>query len=342
MSRDEPHPHRVTLADVARVAGVSSATVSRSLAGDAQISERTRQRVVRAANQLGYVPNAAARSLALRHTAILALLIPDLSDPLYGQISAGFEQVAAEHRMQVILANTGNEPGHERQSIDAVMTHRPSGICLLGSVLDQDEVLRALGPTPCVFVHSEHLALAGHKSEVPRGSIRVDESGGMRQVVDHLLTRGYRRIAYAAGPDLASDIRRRQALLEAARAADVPATVLDAQGEHWLTVDAMARAAVRAEADVVVCYDDRLALGMTDGLRRHGVNVPGDIGIVGFDDIPFARLAHPRLTTLAQPSAEIGRAAGSMLMEGLAGGTLPESRIIPVELVVRDSTPDRR
>src|SRR5690606_39906441 len=138
MNPDESNRRRITCAEVALVAGVSPATVSRSLAGDSQISARTRQRVLKTAQQLGYVPNAAARSLALRHTAILALLIPDLSDPVYGQVSAGFEQLAAEHRMQVILANTGSESGQGWKALEAVMAHRPSGIVLLGSVLDQD------------------------------------------------------------------------------------------------------------------------------------------------------------------------------------------------------------
>src|SRR5690606_5897375 len=135
------------------------------------------------------------------------------------------------------------------------------GIVLLGSVLDQDEVIRTLRPTPCVFVHSENLALAGPKADVPIGSIRVDEYDGMRQVVEHLVERGYRRLAYAAGPDLASNIKRRDALLEEAKAANVEAPVSDAAGAQWLAVDAMARAIVRAGVDAVVCYGDRLALG---------------------------------------------------------------------------------
>lgn len=341
MSSDEPNRHRVTLADVARVAGVSPATVSRSLAGDGQISERTRQRVVRAATQLGYVPNAAARSLALRQTAILALLIPDLSDPVYGQVSAGFEQVASQHQLQVILANTGTKPAQERETFEAVMAHRPSGITLLGSVLDQDEVRRTLGPTPCVFVHPEKLSLAGHESEPSRGCIRIDETDGMRQVVAHLAERGYRRIAFAAGPNVASNVKRRDALLAEAKSADIDTTVIDTS-EHWLSVDAMARAIVRADVQAVVCYDDRLALGVMDGLRRHGVDVPGEIGVVGFDDMPFAGLAHPRLTTVAQPSAEIGRTAATMLKQALTDGAVPDSRLIAVSLVVRDSTPARR
>lgn len=341
MSSNEGSPRRITLAEVARVAGVSPATVSRSLAGDSQISERTRQRVIRTARELGYVPNAAARSLALRHTAILALLIPDLSDPVYGQVSAGFEQAAAEHRMQVILANTGNEPGQAWKALEAIMAHRPSGIALLGSVLDQDEVIRTLRPTPCVFVHSENLALAGPKADVPIGSIRIDEHDGTRQVVEHLVRQGYRRIGYAAGPELASNIKRRDALLDAAKTTDVEVTVIDGLDEDWLAVDAMARAIIRAGVDAVVCYDDRLALGVMDGLRRHGVGIPDEMGVVGFDDIPFAGLSHPRLTTVAQPSAELGRSAVAMLMDGLTAGRLPPSRVVDVSLVIRDSTPPR-
>lgn len=334
-------PRRVTIQDVAKVAGVSAATVSRALQGDEQISERTRTRVTKLAQQLGYVRNEAARSLVLQHTAIVALIIPDMADPVYGQIANGFEQVVADHDHKLILSANGNVVQRERDAVDAVVRHRVAGIALLGSILRHEDVLGRAGDTPCVFIDAENVAYAGYAEDASVGSIRSDDASGMEQVARHLSEHGYRKIAYASGPDVASNLTRRSALEEAASSRGLDLRIVDGSMDDWRQPRLMVRDLVKDLPDAVVCYDDKLALAIMNGLRDENVSVPDDVAMVGFDDIPFAAMSNPRLTTVAQPSYELGRQAGEMLMASLHSTTTPESRVLPVDLIVRESTPPR-
>lgn len=342
MSDPSSKSRRVTIEDVARAAGVSAATVSRALKSDRQISSRTRDRVVQLARQLGYVPNQAARSLVLRHTSIIALIIPDMADPVYGQVATGFEQVISENDHQVILSSSGNVVEMEWAAVDAVVAHRAAGIALLGSILRQDDVLNRVGDTPCVFIESENIAYAGYAEDSDFGSIRSDDATGMEQVAQHLAERGYKRVTYASGPDVASNVTRRDALERAANAHGLEVTITDPGPDDWRQPAYTARLIIRSQPDAVVCYDDKLALGLMNELRTKGISVPSDLAIVGFDDIPFASLVNPRLTTVAQPSLELGKQAAQMLIQSLNGSDQPSSRVLPVEFVIRESTPPRR
>jgi DNA-binding LacI/PurR family transcriptional regulator len=332
--------HSITIEDVARGAGVSVATVSRALRDQPQVNARTRTRVVTVARRLGYVPNRAARSLVIRATQTLGLLIPDATDPIHGQIVTGFAQEAAAHAYTVILANGFDDPAHERRALEIFAMHRADGVALMGSMLRQRETRLAMRPSPVVFVIGEHPALAGYRSDLVRGCIRADDIQGMDAVVRHLFDSGYRRVAYAAGQGSASDITRRDAVRRALAAANVgePLRVYESLPQRGGTNGAVAAAIAGDPPDALICYDDKLAFQLVDQLREHGITVPRDIAVVGFDDIPFARMANPRLTTVAQPSVEIGRRAAAMLLTAIRTGTMPQSIQLPVRLVVREST----
>jgi LacI family transcriptional regulator len=179
-------------------------------------------------------------------------------------------------------------------------------------------------------------------SPPPPGTIRTDDAAGMRQVLDHLVERGYQRIAYASGPDMASNIARRDPLADAVRRAGLDDLLIAESSDDWRQPERTLRSLRRLAPDAVVCYDDKLALGLMRVLRAAGIDVPGDIAVVGFDGIPFASLAHPSLTTVAQPAAELGRRAASALFTAIGGADLPPAEVLPVELVVGDSTPARR
>jgi LacI family transcriptional regulator len=331
---------RVTLRDVAELAGVSLATASRGYRRDPSISLRTQQVVVHAAEQLGYVPNAAARSLVLRATRTFAALIPDMGDPIDGQVAVAFEQEAMRHGYSVIISNTFNDPIHERRALRVVTTHRVDGIVFISSILDDDEVLTVARPTPVVFVNSENLGLAGHTPDLPHGSIRIDEEAGMTAIVDHLLSRGYRRIGYASGPRVASNITRQDALARAMRQAGETGRLhlYGAAAESWRSPHGLAKKIAQDIPDALVCYDDKLALAVSDALRQLGIRIPDDLAVVGFDDIPFAQISNPRLTTVAQPSSAMGQLAVEMLLSAIEHGTIPPSEVLPVRLLVREST----
>lgn len=332
---------RTTIGDVASAAGVSASTVSRAIQGDPQISARTRERVLGLARQLGYVPNEAARSLVLQQTAIVALVIPDMADPLHGQVASGFEQVITDHARKVIVACSGHDPARERDAIESVVAHRVAGIAVLGSVIRHGEHVVVAGSTPCVFINPENVAYARDPGTHPPGTICSDDASGMAQLVDHLVERGYRRIAYVPGPDLASNIGRRDPLAAAVRAAGLDDLIVVDSSDDWRDPVRSARSVRRAAPDAVVCYDDKLAIGLISALRADGVDIPGELAVTGFDGIPFAGLLQPSLTTVAQPSSELGRRAASSLLAAIDGVDGAPAEVLAVELVVGESTPPR-
>ncbi|MGZ4769430.1 MAG: LacI family DNA-binding transcriptional regulator [Ilumatobacteraceae bacterium] len=334
---------RVTLGDVAQRASVSVATVSRALSGDPQISEATQQRVRQVAADLRYIPNVAARSLVLQSSATFGLMTPDVTDPIHGQVVTGFQQRVAERGYSVILANGFRDAETERRTLREFAAHRVAGIAVMGSVLRQTEVKRLLSPSPTLFIGSDHLPAAGTELDLSRGCLRPDDRDGMNQVADHLIERGYRTIAYVSGSSGANQIIRRDALIAALAERAQPEPVVfqadDADDAGLRAVTAQIR---RSRPDVVVCYDDKTALSLMDELRSAGVGIPEEIGVVGFDDIPFARISNPRLTTVSQRSDELGRISAEFLLATLDGKRLPLSQLMPVTLVVRETTPGPR
>ena len=333
-------PRRVTLADLAQRASVSVATVSRALSGDPQISQATQSRVRQIADDLKYVPNVAARSLVLQSSATFGLMTPDVTDPIHAQVVTGFQQQAAQQEYSVILSNGFWDPDTERRALREFAAHRVAAVAVMGSVLPQIEVKRLLSPIPVLFIGSEHTPSSGADLDLPRGCLRPDDRDGMNQVVDHLIERGYRSVAYVSGSSGATQMIRRNALISALAERNRAEPVVHRADE----VDAgglrvIAARIRRSRPDVVVCYDDKTALLLMDELRAAGLKVPDDVGIVGFDDIPFARISNPRLTSVSQRSDELGRISVDFLLSTVGGGKLPSSQLMPVALVVRETTP---
>jgi LacI family transcriptional regulator len=329
----------VTLVDVAERASVSVATVSRALSGDPQISEATQVRVRQIADNLKYVPNVAARNLVLQSSATFGLMTPDVTDPIHGQVVTGFQQQAAEHDYSMILSNGFGDADTERRALREFAAHRVAAVVVMGSVLPQVEVRRIMAPSPVLFVGSEHVPSSGDFDRA-RGCLRPDDRDGMRQVVDHLIERGYRSIAYVSGSTGATKIIRRDALIAGLTERNRPAPVIhrtdDVDPDGLRVVAANIH---KSRPDVVVCYDDKTALRLMDELRTVGLKVPDDVGVVGFDDIPFARIANPRLTTVSQRADDLGRTTVDYLLSTVERGKLPVSQLMPVTLVIRETTP---
>jgi DNA-binding LacI/PurR family transcriptional regulator len=333
-------PRRVTLVDVAQRASVSVATVSRALSGDPQISEATQSRVRRIAHDLKYVPNVAARSLVLQSSATFGLMTPDVTDPIHAQVVTGFQQQAATQGYSVILSNGFWDAGTERRALREFAAHRVAAVAVMGSVLSQVEVKRLLSPSPVLFIGSEHVPSGSGDLDMARGCLRPDDRDGMRQVVDHLIERGYRSVAYVSGSSGATQIIRRDALVAAlaqrGRAEPVVHRAREVDAAGLRPVVARIR---RSRPDAVVCYDDKTALLLMDELRSAGLTVPRDVAVVGFDDIPFARISNPRLTTVSQRADDLGRTSVDLLLSTIERGRLPVSQLMPVALVVRETTP---
>jgi LacI family transcriptional regulator len=331
---------RVKLADVALRAGVSRATASRALSGDRRISEPTRDAVRAAASDLGYVPNVAARGLRARTTRALGLLLSDLSDPVHGQVAAGFELVAAAAGYTVIIVAAHDVIEQERRALTAFVERSVDGVCIASSALDPDEARERVAPSPLVVVQPDHECILDHADALPPGTIRTDDRSGVEQAVRHLLASGHRELAYVGAGTRATNALRRTAAERVLReVADRPLRVRSVPEDSWSDPMALSEALGPRMPDAVLCYDDKLALALLDGLRSRRLGVPADVAVVGFDDIPFAALANPRLTTVSTPTLEMGRLAAATLLATLGGRTLPPPVVLPVELVVRESAP---
>src|SRR5438132_3527383 len=198
-SRDLPKAtpdHRVTLADVARKARVSQSTVSRALRGNPRISARTQKRIIRASEALQYVPNNAARSLVTRTSGVFGLLIPDMSDPFYGQVATGFEQESMAEGYTVIIANVLGDPAQERSALRLFASHGVDGIAVVSSLQAPAAVWMAVRPSPVVFIAAENPRIKRGPGTNVIGGVLTDQAGGMRSMVQHLAEQGYRRLAY--------------------------------------------------------------------------------------------------------------------------------------------------
>ncbi len=331
----------VTIRDVARVAGVSASTVTRALTLPDLVRPATRERVIKVAGDLGYRPNRAARELITGRTGTIGLLVPDLGNPFFPSMVKGVQARAHEADLAVFLADadedTAAEIGLVRKLSDKV-----DGLLLCSPRMGDDE-LRALhqGDKPLVLVNRR-------LARVP--SVTPDFPGGMRQAVGHLTALGHRRIAYVAGPKGSWANRERTRTLRAVCGAAgvelVEAGNVIPQFEGGVAAaDQVLAAAVTA----VIGYNDLVALGLLHRFAARGVAVPGEVSVLGFDDIAFAAMAHPALTTVALPQEQAGRAAVDLLLRLLTEsdergrndrgrGEKTERRDLPTQLMVRGTT----
>ena len=335
---------RVLLNDVAQRAKVSDSTASRALADDPRISLPTRQLVQAAAAELRYVPNAAARSLRARHTRSLGLLLPDLRDPVHGKVASAFEDEARRQGYCVIMVAGETQLALERIALRIFAEHRTDGIAIVSGVMSPREARDRADPERLILVQPDHRSMRRREGSLAPGVIQTDDVNGATAAVDYLLASGYRRIAYVGGGARASNAAREEGVAAALRARS-PRTTLKTyatSGDEWRAPGDLAAMIAADLPEALICYDDKLALALMDALRGLGVRVPDDLGIVGFDGIPFAAFSNPRLTTVAVPSADMGRVAAASLIEAIRSGVLPDPVLMPLQLIVRESTAPRR
>ncbi len=342
--------------DVAQRAGVSAATVSYVLNGGPRgVSEDKRDRVLRAVAELGYRPNAIARSLRARHTSILGLVLPDSANPYFAQLSRAIEDAAAEHGYQVVVSNAADDPAREAAQIEAMLRLQVDGLIWIPADIrgergergerDGAGPMAALAPPPIPTVQVDReLTLPGGISFCD--VVESDHVAGGRVAAEHLLALGHRRIACLAGP--ATHLHACQRL-DGARAAlrEHDLELVDmrhgdfgyasgaAAAEHWCAL----APALRPQA--VLCINDAMALGVLSAAAERGLRVPGDLSVTGYDDVPLARYAVPPLTTVAQPVQLLATAALETLLDRIANPeapVAPRRRLFHVQLVVRRST----
>ncbi|WP_298454720.1 LacI family DNA-binding transcriptional regulator [uncultured Cellulomonas sp.] len=327
----------VTLRDVARAAGVSPATASRALAAPpGGVATERRQRVLRAADDLGYRPPGVDRGGAAHRTRRLGVIVPDMENPFFSGLVKGIQHRARTAGMTVVVADADEDSALESELVDHLAPD-VDGLVLCSPRMSDDALAalaaRAGGPA-VLLVNRDAPGLRG---------ITVDNVDGVRQALEHLHALGHRRIAYAGGPtDSWSDHERRRGL--AAVVAARPDVELVDLG-HFPAVFAGGVAAAdlitASGATAVLAYNDLVALGVLDRLRLRGVRVPDAVSVVGFDDVPPATQVSPALTTVALPLRLLGRTAVDALLRPAAEVTDRPPRPAPVSLVVRGSTGPR-
>lgn len=328
----------ITIRDVARLAGVSVATVSRALNGRHNVAEPVRERVLAVARELDYSPNAAARSLSSRRTQTLGVLLPDLHGEFFSELIRGIDAVAREHAHHLLVSSYHGQPQAQAPVLQS-LRGRVDGLLVLSPYAGSPTWLAAQLPAelPVVLVNTRMPA------DDPHAVLNIDDHAGAVAMTEHLLALGHRDIAFIAGPESNYDAGERLRGFRdaiAARAAGARVRVLagafDEASGHRAGQDLLAGEHL---PDAVFAANDMMALGCLCAFLQAGVKVPEDVALAGFDDIPLARFVHPALTTMRVNIAELGRLAARRLLAQIDDGQEADGfrlQLLP-ELVVRAS-----
>lgn len=321
-----------TIYSVAERADVSIATVSRVLQGSQSVSETTRAKVIKAVDELKYVPLSAARSLAVRRHEAQGLVLPELSGPYYSELLMGFESRAAELGQSVVLMLAEGKKDLAREV--RKLATRVDGLAMLGSAAIPEATVTALhGSKPVVLIAGD-----------PRpdvDAVRSENTHSAQEITAHVLGHGPRRVLFVGDPDAGPDVRDRYAGFVAAhkgarRRALAPVRVALREKDGTELADLILDGLVKADA--LVCANDELALSVMKRLREGGLTVPGEVAVVGWDDVMTARYVEPGLTTVRQPVRELGARAAELLHARITGTTAQTGpQIIATQVVIRSS-----
>ncbi len=342
--RHEENPLTTSIRDVAELAGVSVGTVSNVLNRPATVGEATRRRVLDAIDALGFVRNESARQLRAGSSRTIGLVVLDIANPFFTDVARGVEETVNAAGLAVILCNTDDLPAKESAHLDVLAEQRVQGVLITptAALSPALQSLRDRG-VPVVL-------LDRHASDPAHCSVAVDDVFGGRLAADHLLERGHRRIAFIGGPSGLPQVQERRDGVELA--------IREAGGSAVLTVVSPAKLTVAGGREAgeqivgipafrrptaAICANDLIALGLLQEMVRHGVRVPDDLAIVGYDDIDFAAAAAVPLSSVRKPRHELGRRAAELLLDEARGdGHRHEQVVFEPQLIVRESSMVRR
>lgn len=324
--------------DVAKEAGVSTATVSHVINSSRYVTDETRQKVLRAIQRCNYYPNAHARSLASGRSHMLGLVVSDISNPFFPELVKSIESAAFERGYDVILSNTSYDANRTSKYVRRIIERKIAGVALMTSELDLaliDELARK--QVSVVFLD---LGSAGERMS----NLIVDYEMGIDEAIEHLVSLGHRDIAYVGGPSRLRSAARRLQAFQTSVDRRLPGAGPFAIFEGDFQLEGGSRVAREILAadelpTAVVVANDLMALGVMREFHAAGLRIPDDVSIIGFDDIAFAALADPPLTTVCLPRTELGRKAVEALMQTIER---PDKRgveiHVPTYLVTRGST----
>ena len=332
-----PQQKLATIEDVATIAGVSIATVSRAVNEPAKVADATRRRVNEAIARTGYTTNAMARSLRMRRSNMIMILAPDVGDPNFSNILVGLETEASKRGYGLLIGNTQNDPSREADYLRFISSNQATGLILLTGHLPFGVDPDALARMPAMVAVNE--PVLGH--DVP--FVGVDNFEGARIAAEHLISQGHRRIAFIGHSTsrVVNELRERgyRAALAAAAIAIDPLLILDGDGTTESGRQAAEQMFVRDVLPTAFfCVNDATALGVIIALNARGYDLPRQFSVMGFDDISFASFVTPSLTTMKQPRSKIGEAAMDLLLTTVEGLPVEKREVLlRTELILRNS-----
>lgn len=318
-----------TIRDVAGASGVHVSTVSRTFSAPHLVSPQTRSRVLATAETMGYRPNRAARALITGRTGNIGLIVADIANPFFPPLIKAAETHARQRDYHVFVADTNEDPLVEEELVQA-LAKQVDGILLCSPRMANTSIEQLARLVPLVVVNRLVTGLPAVVMDVGRGA---------RLAIEHLTALGHCDIALLGGPRNSWTNREiRRAASVTARACGVTLSVI---GPNPPTEDggiAAAQQVRRGRSTAILAYNDLMAIGLLEGLHTLGVEVPGEVSVIGIDDIALSRLTRPKLTTVATPTAAAGRAAVDMLLQHGADRRTTAQVTLQTTLVIRDST----
>ncbi|WP_027409626.1 catabolite control protein A [Anoxybacteroides tepidamans] len=328
----------VTIYDVAREANVSMATVSRVVNGNPNVKPSTRKKVLEAIERLGYRPNAVARGLASKKTTTVGVIIPDISSIFFAELARGIEDIATMYKYNIILSNSDQNKEKELHLLNTMLAKQVDGIVFMGGNITHEHVSEfQKSPVPIVLA-----ATIEQNEAIP--SVNIDYEQAAFEAVNHLLDKGHTRIAYVTGPadDPVNQKKLsgyRRAFTERGLAYD-EALVIEGDYSYDSGIEAYEKMMeLENKPTAVFAGTDEMALGVIHGAQDHGIHVPEQIEVVGFDNTRLATMVRPRLTTVVQPMYDIGAVAMRLLTKYMNKESVENHIVVlPHRIEYREST----
>jgi DNA-binding LacI/PurR family transcriptional regulator len=331
---------RPTILDVAERAGVSKSLVSLVMRDPDRVSDASREAVLKAADELGYRPNAVARSLVQQRTHVIGVVLADLHNPFYADVADGIEAEAAAAGFRTMISSGFLDPAREKASVETLLELRVDALISTGSMMEISDLEEAAKSVPVTVV--------GRYTDSPAiDMVGVDDAAGAREAVEYLIALGHRNIVHIHAGTFAGAPGRRTGYEEAMRAGGLGENIRSFPGAFTEAGGAKAMADILNSRDVptaVFAPNDAAALGAMDVIDSAGLAIPDDISLIGYDNLGIAGLPRISLTTVGQPRARLGEDAVRLILERLQHNrTVASHVVVPPSLVVRATTgPPRR
>lgn len=331
----------VRISDVAKMANVSTATVSRVLSNSGNVKKETAEKVLEAIKKLNYQPNLLARQLRRLETKTVLVVVPDITNTFFSKILRGIEQVAIENDYEVLLGDTGNSLEREKGYLDILRQKKADGMILLTARLES-HLLEEISREFPVVLACEYL----EGSDIP--TVSIDNISSARKATEYLISLGHKRIGFLSGPmDVILSRDRLKGFKQGMMQHDIaiePNLIQEGDFSFESGFNLMTKLLALSEPPTAVfASSDEMAIGAIKAIKAKGLKVPDDISIVGFDDIKFASIFEPALTTVSQPMFEIGQKAMELLIKLIQKDKLEKSQyILEDQLVIRETCKEKK